>query len=215
MGIYDLTVTIWPGMPTWPGEEDIRLDPVSRISLGDVANVSRLALGTHTGTHVDAPWHFHDAGPTVDQLPLEVLVGEGYVADMGQATQIGPEELRQAEIPAGVTRLLLKTTNSRYWAHDKGGFQKDFVAVTPEGAQWIVERGIRLIGIDYLSVERFGSLDHAVHRTFATQGVIAIEGLNLGEIPAGWYQILCLPLKIAGADGAPARVIAVGPLNRK
>lgn len=214
MGIYDLTVTIWPGMPTWPGEGDIRLDPVSRIARGEVANVSRLVLGTHTGTHADAPWHFHDAGVTVDRLPLEILVGEGYVADMGQATHIGPEELGQANIPAGTPRLLLKTTNSGYWARDEREFQKDFVAITPEGASWIVQRGIRLIGIDYLSVEHFGSADHTVHRTFATKGVIAIEGLNLGEIQAGWYQILCLPLKIAGADGAPARVIAVGPLSR-
>jgi len=210
--IYDLSLPISPTMVTWPGDPAVRVEPHLRIARGDAANVSELCLGSHTGTHVDTPYHFDDRGITVDQLPLEVLMGRAWVCNCQSQREIDLSYL-QGNVPLEATRLLLKTANSDLWQQGVTQFTSDFVVITVEAARWIVSRGIKLLGVDYLSVERPGSAEHPVHHTLLGAGVIIVEGLNLSSLQNGWYNLYCLPLRVAGGDGAPARAVAVGPLK--
>jgi arylformamidase len=212
MPIYDLSLPISPSMVVWPGDPPVRVEPCLRIARGNAANVSELCLGSHTGTHVDPPYHFDDTGKTVDELPLEDLIGRAWVCSFPSKREIDVSDL-QDNVPHGTTRLLLKTANSDLWRQCVGEFTSDFAVITLEAAQWIVKQGIKLLGVDYLSVERPGSLEHAVHHVLLGAGVIVAEGLDLSLLEAGWYNLYCLPLRVAGGDGAPARAVAVGPLG--
>jgi arylformamidase len=191
-------------MPTYAGEPGPRLEHLKQISRGDSANVTALSLGSHTGTHVDAPHHFLDGHSTVEAIPLEALVGTAQVIELAERRHITAADLEAASIPPGTTRLLLKTPNSRFWDDDE--FHTDFVGLTGEAAQWLVARGFVLVGIDYLSIERFRSPDHDVHKTLLAANVVILEGLDLRAVPPGEYRMACAPLKVVGADGAPARV---------
>jgi arylformamidase len=193
MEIFDVSVPVQPGMVTYPGDPTVKLERVSAIADGAVANISRLDFGVHTGTHVDAPLHFIDGAPGTDQLPLDVLVGPARVIE---ATSLDAEGLAEAEL---AERVLLKTSNSELWSRDE--FADDFVSLTEDGARLLVERGVRLIGIDYLSVG-----DEGAHHVLLEAGVVAIEGLDLRGVDPGEYQLVCAPLKLVGSDGAPARV---------
>ena len=177
-------------MIVYPGDPEVRLERVSSIAEGDVANISRLDLGVHSGTHVDAPLHFVDGGASVETLPLDVLVGPCSVV----------EGLEEAAVPAGVERVLFKTPNGRLWERDE--FSEDFVKLDGEAARVLVERGVRLVGIDYLSIG-----DEEAHRILLGAGVVAVEGLDLREVEPGEYRLVCAPLKLEGAEGAPARVL--------
>jgi arylformamidase len=206
MKIFDISVPISPKLPVYPGDPAVSIEPMLRIAKGDDANVSLLAFGNHTGTHVDPPLHFIPGGKPVDQLDLNVLCGRARVVDFTRLkTHITAADLERAKIPARVTRVLFKTRNSATW--DRAEFQRDFIALAPDAAKWIVERGIKLVGIDYLSVEAFASPEPLTHRTLLGAGVIAVEGLNLRGIKPGTYTLACLPLKIKDGDGAPARAI--------
>lgn len=207
--IYDVTLSVHPGMIVWPGDAGVRLVPTSQMADGDDHNVHKLALGVHTGTHVDAPYHFVADGITVEQLSLDALVGQVLVAHLPDVAAIAVAHLEALRLPPETRRLLFKTRNSALWARGEAAFQTDYVALTPDAAQWIVEHDIRLVGVDYLSVDDFDDRDHPVHRTLLGAGIIIIEGLNLSEVESGIYQLYCLPLKLVGADGAPARVILV------
>ena len=209
MKIYDVTLPIDPGMVIWPGDGGVRLVPIRRMADGDDLNLSKLALGVHTGTHVDAPYHFVADGTTIEQLPLEVLVGPTVVVHLPDVTTITAADLEAPYLPPETQRVLFKTRNSSLWAQGETAFQTGFVALTLDAARWIVERPIRLVGVDYLSVDGFGSQGHPVHRTLLGAGVVAIEGLNLSRVEPGVYDMYCLPLKLVGADGAPARVILI------
>ncbi|AJE02000.1 cyclase family protein [Geobacter pickeringii] len=203
MKIYDITVPLSPHLPVYPGDPPVGVEAVTRISRGDPANVSLLTLSTHSGTHLDVPRHCRDGGATVDHVPPSLLVGGARVVEVREARAIGAREL--ARLPVrGAERLLLRTGNSLLW--DRPGFQDDFAALTEEGARYLVEAGVRLVGIDYLSIERFGG-DGTVHRILLDAGVVILEGLNLEGVPPGSYELICLPLKVAGGDGAPARAI--------
>jgi len=209
MTYYDVTVPISESTTVWPGDPPVRIERVASTARGDELNLTRLRMSSHTGTHVDAPYHFHGGGQTVDQLPPELLVGPAIVASLDPiaGNTLGVEDMARLRLPAGIARLLLKTRNSAFW-HDSGpGFQHDYVHLGPDAAHWVVERGIRVLGIDYLSVEGFDVPEHIVHRTLLGAGLIIIEGLDLSQVPAGPCQLICLPLKIAGGDGAPARVL--------
>ena len=188
--IIDVSVPVRPGMITYPGDPEVRLERVSSIGDGDVVNLSRLDLGVHSGTHVDAPLHFVDGWPSVETLPLDVLVGPCVVVD----------GLDPAAVPAGAERVLFKTPNSRLW--ERAEFSEDFVALDAEAARALVERGVRLAGIDYLSIG-----DEGAHRILLGAGVVAVEGLDLREVEPGEYRLVCAPLKLEGAEGAPARVL--------
>ncbi len=206
MKIYDLSVPISPDMPTYPGDPAVSIEPVLQIAKGDNANVSRLSMGDHTGTHVDPPVHFIPGGVTVDHLDLNTLFGTVRVVDLTQVTgEITAQDLENARVPPPDPRLLLKTRNSSYWGQRE--FQKDFVGIASDAAQWLVDHGVRLVGIDYLSVEPFHAAEPKTHRTLLGAGVIIVEGLNLVQVPPGDYTLVCLPLKIKNGDGAPARAI--------
>jgi arylformamidase len=173
---------------------------------GHNANVSNLCLGAHTGTHVDAPNHFIDGTRRVEDLDIEKLIGPARVVELdASVTAIEPVHLKGLE---GAERVLFKTRNSEFWSEPKG-FRTDFTFITPEAARVLADGGIKLVGIDYLSVEKFGSTDFATHRTLLEKEIVILEGLDLREVPAGDYELICLPLKYIGGtgDGAPARTI--------
>ncbi len=209
MTIYDITLTVSPDMPVWPGDPAVALEQVESMDKGAEYNLTRLAMSVHAGTHVDAPHHFLNDGRTVESLPLDVLTGSCYVVQFpDDVDEITAEVLARTPIPDGVERLLFGTRNSRYWAQGVKEFQTDFVAVSEDGAQWLVERGIKLVGVDYLSVAPYHQ-SVPTHRVLLEAGIVALEGVNLAQIPRGFYDLYCLPLKLAGSDGAPARVILV------
>ncbi len=210
--IYDLSLPISPSMVTWPGDPPVRIEPRLRIAQGHAANVSELCLGLHTGTHVDPPYHFDEQGMKVDELPLKLLLGRAWVCNVQSKREIDVSDL-QAHVPPGTVRLLLKTANSALWRAGVREFTPGFVVLTAEASRWIVRQGIRLLGVDYLSLERPGSVGHPVHHTLLEAGIVIIEGLDLSSLQSGWYNLYCLPLKVADGDGAPARAVAVGPLE--
>ncbi|MCS7190494.1 MAG: cyclase family protein [Fimbriimonadales bacterium] len=203
--IIDISVPLRQPMPTYPGDAPFELIPVVRIADGAICNGSRLQIGTHSGTHIDAPWHFNDAGKRIHEIPLARLIGYAYVADLQGYEHITADALEQANIPPTTTRLLLKTDNSARWATETE-FNKAHVALKPDAAEWLVRRAVDVVGIDYLSVERFGVPNPEVHHILCGAGKIIIEGLNLSGVEAGEYELICMPLLIEGADGAPARV---------
>jgi arylformamidase len=201
--IIDISRPIGPDTPVWPGDPAVVVERVASVEAGDAADVSRLQLGTHTGTHVDPPAHFLPGGVTVDELPLDVLVGPAVVADLTGVPSIDPGALEGLDLPAGTVRLLLKTVRGAAIAAADG-------ALTADGARWLVDRGIRLVGADTLSVEP-GTDAYPVHRVLLGAGVVIVEGLDLTSVAAGPYQLVCLPLRITGGDGAPARAILIAP----
>ncbi len=209
MKIYDITLTISSSMPVWPGDPSVVLERVESMDAGSHVNVSALSCSVHTGTHVDAPHHFLNDGRTVDALPLDVLCGPALVAHLDDCVDlVTADVLEAAAIPAGTERLLLKTRNSHIWARGEKKFVEDFVAISPDGADWLARRNVKLVGIDYLSIAPFKRSD-APHQALLKPGIVVLEGVDLSGVPAGIYTLYCLPLKLAGSDGAPARVILV------
>jgi len=206
--IYDVSLGIGPDMLTWPGDPPVEVDPAKRLAKGDPANVSELRLGTHTGTHVDPPFHFIDGGRTAEALDLTVLVGPALVADLRHAgPSITPVELDALALPDGTERILFRTPNSELWGRTPVRFPDTYTALTPDGARWCIDRGIRLVGTDFLSIERKGAPGHPTHVTLLEAGVIILEGIDLSAVEPGAYELSVLPLKILGGDGAPARAI--------
>jgi arylformamidase len=208
MRIYDISLPISESLVVWPGDPPIRITQPHHLDRGDEATVTRLDIGAHTGTHVDAPAHFVPGGSGVDDLDLNVLVGPALVVDAREADTLSAAVLETLPIPRGTERVLFRTRNSDLWARGRREFHKDFVAITKGGARWLIERGVRLVGVDYLSVAPFDAII-PTHRALLRAGVVAIEGLDLSGIGPGAYQLVCLPLKIVGGDGAPARAILI------
>jgi len=209
MKIYDITLPINPEMPVWPKDPPVKIERVSKIEDGANANVSHLDMGAHTGTHVDAPFHFLPDGACIDTLDLSILVGPVQVVEIPtDVKEINAELIQQAGLADGVTRVLFKTRNSSYWVQGVREFQPEFVGINLDGAQALAARGIRLVGIDYLSVAPYRR-SRPTHEVLLKAAIVIVEGLNLSAVPAGFYQLYCLPLKIENSDGAPARVILV------
>lgn len=209
MRIWDISLAVSPGLPVWPGDPQIVLERYMAISKGDAANVSRLACSVHVGTHMDAPVHFVEGGPAIEDLPLDVLIGPAVVAKLLGVDTITPECLETLTLPSDTKRLLFKTSNSQLWAGSHHEFCSDYVALTPQAAEWVVRKGIRLIGVDYLSVQRFHDPEPLTHLILLEAGVVIVEGLDLREVPPGRYQLICLPMKLVGSDGAPARAVLI------
>lgn len=208
--VIDISLPISPALLVWPGNPGIEMLPQQRIADGDDANVSELRIGTHTGTHVDPPVHFVADGVGIDRVPLEVLMGPCVVADArGRPGELGAAELDALGVPGGTERLLLRTDNSELWRRLPIGFPAEYTCLNVEGAEWIVERGIRLVGVDFLSVERRGTPGHPTHTALLTNGVTIVEGLDLGEVEPGPYELRVLPLRIVDGDGGPARAVLV------
>lgn len=202
----DISVRLEPAMPIWPGSHGLQLERSRSFAAGDSETVTRLDMDVHCGTHVEGPLHFIDGGHAVDDYALSVFVGPAWVAHLPQARAIGPHELIEARLPDRVERLLLRTGNSAFWGDQSGVFRKDFAALTPDGSAWIVDRGIRLVGVDYLSVQLYDG-DPETHRVLMRGGVAILEGLNLSSVAPGAYRLTCLPLRLTGVEAAPARAI--------
>jgi arylformamidase len=210
MTIFDISVSINTSMPVWPGDPAVEISLASSMDRGDDVNVTRLGMSAHTGTHVDAPHHFLNNRQSVEELALDVLTGPCYVMQLpDDVDEISAEVLERMPMDANTTRLLFGTSNSHLWAQGRTDFFKNFVAVSPDGADWLVAHGIRLVGVDYLSVATYDD-PHPTHLSLLKAGVIIVEGLDLSQVPRGFYELYCLPLKITSADGAPARAILIG-----
>lgn len=207
MTVRDISLTISEDMVTYGNDPRIEIEPISRIARGDGANVSLLRLCSHAGTHVDAPFHFVEGGSKVDELPLDVLVGDCVVCEVDSPEVITVADLESCALPNRCTRVLIKTANSLLWGQKE--FHENFVYLHPGAASWLVERGVRLVGVDYLSVDRFRSGNHPTHLRLLGSGVIAVEGLDLREVAPGEYFLVCLPIKVKGLDGAPARAVLI------
>jgi arylformamidase len=208
MRIYDVSLTLSPDLPIWPGDTPYERVRADSLAAGG-ANTSRIQMSVHMGTHVDAPEHFLGNGKTVEQMPLSTLIGRVYVAYLPSAELITAAALEQAEIPPRTRRILFKTRNSEYWKNQDRAFHTDFVALSANGAEFLAERGLKLVGIDYLSIAPYHA-GQATHEILLKKGVIILEGLDLSQVAPGRYTLYCLPLKLAGSDGAPTRVVLVG-----
>lgn len=202
--LLDVSVPLRQGLPTYPNNPPFELQPIKRIAEGGSSNVSRLVMGTHTGTHVDAPRHFIDGGMAIDGLPLNLLIGRARVVEITRRGGITADDLAAAGLREDL-RVLFRTPNSALWNSDV--FHEDYTYLTDAGARYLVEQGVKVVGIDYLSIEQFKKPGAPAHRTLLSNAVIIIEGLNLAEAEPGMYEMYCLPLLVAGGDGAPARVI--------
>jgi len=204
MKLIDVTVPLDAHLPTYPNNTPFALEPIKRLARGDSSNVSTLHLSAHAGTHVDAPRHFFDEGLGADALPLEMLVGRARVIEMTTRRGIGADDFAEFDLSEDV-RVLIKTVNSRFWGSPD--FHPDYVGMTESGAKHLVEHGIKVVGVDYLSVEEFKKPGAPAHRMLLGAGTIVIEGLNLFDVEPGVYDMYCLPLRVVGSDGAPARVL--------
>ena len=211
MHIYDVTIPISERMPVWPGEEGARIDATERIAQGDQINASRVNISSHAGTHVDAPYRYIQTGLTADRLPLKLLMGPAFVAEVDglEGNTIQVYDLAKLHFTPDTKRLLLKTRNSDLWQCGCTDFERDFVHLAPKTAEWLVKRNIGLIGMDYLSVEAFGTREPRVHQALLGAGVVILEGLDLSRVPPGRCELVCLPLKIERSDAAPARVLLI------
>jgi arylformamidase len=205
--IYDISVPIRSGGLVYPGNPEIDIALQQAVAKGAGANVSTIRFGSHTGTHADAARHFFDDGQTVDKIPLERLIGPALLLSFADDVRsVGVAELRAHDIN-GQTRVLLRTRNSAFLSQKE--FVKDYTYLAPDGAQYLVDQGVELVGIDYLSIEQFHSGHHLTHRTLLERSVVIVEGLDLSVPPPGEYQFICLPLRIEGCDGAPARAVLI------
>jgi arylformamidase len=210
MRIYDVTLTISPDLPVWPDDAPISLERLSEIKEGATSNVTRLSMSAHSGTHVDAPRHFIDKGESVDELDLKLLTGRAYVLHVSNEVDLITRDLlERSGIPPRTKRVLFRTRNSNYWADGNSDFQENYVALDPQAAEYLIKKGVKVVGVDYLSVAPFNDVV-PTHQVLLGAGIIVIEGLDLSQVSQGRYSMYCLPLKLAHGDGAPARVILVG-----
>jgi arylformamidase len=204
-GWIDVSVPLRSGMVHWPDNPPVQIERMLDMERGDVANVSKLSMGSHTATHMDAPLHFIRTGKGLDEMPLTATVGRARVIEIRDPESVKPEDLS----PHGIRRderILLKTHNSaRCWQTD--AFIEDFVYISQEAARYLADCGIQTVGIDYLSVGGFWRDGVETHQALLEAGIWIIEGLNLSEVEPGEYELVCLPLKVEEGDGAPARAI--------
>ena len=206
--LIDISLPVSNALPTWPGDPAVSLERIGKIEDGSPANISRLQAGVHTGTHVDAPLHFIPNDIGVDELDLDRFVGPCQVIELGGSGRITANELAGANIAVDTERLLIKTENSAWWQEEPLRFHTEFRALDSSAARWVVERGLKLVGVDYLSVESFeAEPNHPTHGILLGARVGVIEGLNLHNVAPGTYRLICLPLKLVGSDGAPARAV--------
>jgi arylformamidase len=204
-GLIDISVRLHAGMPIWPGSTGFRMEMAQSFDTGADVNVSRIDMDVHCGTHVEAPLHFIDGGSALEEYALETFVGVAHVVDMRGTSAIGAAELESASLPSDMDRLLIRTSNSDKWGW-AAEFDPGFVALTLDGAEWIAERGIKVVGVDYLSVQRFVD-GPETHRVLMRAGVAILEGIDLHDVAPGRYRLTCLPIWLARSEAAPARAI--------
>jgi arylformamidase len=201
----DISVPLRSGLVTWPGDPEVHIARVFDLEKGDAANVSKLDMGAHTGTHIDAPLHFLRSGKSLDDMPLNAVIGPARVIEINDPESIKPEALMPHAI-AKNERILFKTKNSqRHWMNQP--FIEDFVYISTAAGRFLVDCGVQTVGIDYLSVAGYNKNEAELHRLLLGAGVWIIEGLNLSQVQAGRYELICLPIRITNSDGAPARAL--------
>lgn len=203
MTIFDVSLALKRGMLTYPGDPAFSIEHRFSITSGDGFNLSLLSLTTHTGTHVDAPAHYIDGGATIDSTVLNIMIGPGVIIDMRGVSVIDRRALEESAL-TDETRVFFKTDNSLKIREP--AFRDDYTYIADSGAELLIERNVKLVGIDYLSVDKIDDEDAPVHKLLLSSGVLIVEGLDLLNVPAGPCRIYCLPLRIEGGDGAPARV---------
>jgi arylformamidase len=203
-GWIDISLLVSSESAVYPGDPAVEVEPYTTLDTGP-SHVTRIAMNSHTCTHVDAPAHFVRGAQTLAEIPLSRFNGPTWVLDLPQAEAITPEALAERWPEGPVERVLLKTPNSALWGTPAAG--KTWQAVSPEAATWLVERKVGLVGIDSLSIEALGVEDFPVHHTLLGSGVVLLEGLDLSGVQAGRYQLMCLPLRLDAPDGAPARAV--------
>ncbi len=201
---YDISPRLGPRTLAWPTDPPVVFEPFKSLAAGGSSNVTKLTLGTHAGSHVDAPRHFFDDGRSVDELPLDVLIGKVSVLEV-PGDIIDQSAVAAAGFRSGTERVLFKTRNSELWS--EAAFRRDFIGIAAPAADFLVRAGIKLVGIDYLSIEAEHGGGAPAHELFLDNGVVILESIDLSAVPAGEYEIFCLPLRLAGLDGAPARVV--------
>ena len=205
--VHDITLAIEPGLPTWPTSEGFRTRWAKRIDKGDSANVTVLEADVHTGTHVESALHFMADGAALDATPIERFVGPAVVVEVdNDAVTAGA--LDGVALPGGTTRLLIKTRNSARWAAGWGAFDPEYVALTPDAAEWVVARGIELVGLDHLSIQQYTD-DGETHRILMRGNVTILEGLNLAGVDPGTYTLVCAPIRLVGTEAPPARALLI------
>ncbi len=209
MKIYDISLTITPEIPVWPGDLRVELQRVKKIEDGSHDNLSQMKLGVHTGTHVDAPYHFIANGLKIDELPIEIFVGPVQVVQIPDDVDlINASDLQKAQIDSSIKRILIKTRNSKHWEGHEKKFDENFVAISADAADYLVKLGMQFVGIDYLSVGPFHN-SKPTHDALLGAGMALLEGADLSRVPEGVYQLVCLPLKLGATEGAPARAILI------
>ncbi|MFZ0389386.1 MAG: cyclase family protein [Calditrichia bacterium] len=211
-GILDISLSLSPDLPVWPGDPPVEIRQTASIKNGDMCNASRVSTSFHWGTHMDAPRHFFDEGWSIDQIPPHILVGPATVIEIPNLREIDSKALRLFDL-SGVERLLIKTGNSAFWKEKPLIFHPEFASLTGDAAELLLNTPLKLLGIDYLSIDLFDSEDLPVHHRLYQKNIVAVEGLDLNGVEAGVYDLICLPLKVAEGDGAPARVLLI-PKNK-
>lgn len=211
MEIIDITFPISSRMPKWPGSVGFSFNWHMTMPK-DSNNLSSIQMDSHFGTHIDAPLHFLKNGKSVEKIDLNKCIGDVFVSEIRNKSSITSSDLENADIPLTCKRLILKTDNQNFWEQDLTEFKEDFSSIDASGAKWIVDRGIMLVGIDYLSIQRFhDSAD--THRILLEAEVVIIESLKLNMVQSGWYELVCMPINIEGLEGAPARVVLRNKFN--
>lgn len=204
--LYDISLPLSAELPVWPGSQPFKLVAVHRLADGGHCNESTYSANIHTGTHIDVPWHFLNEGDKTDLLDLSVMVGPAQVVCLPGIKKITAQVLESLNLAENTARLLLRTDNSLLWANHVGEFTAGFVALSLDAAEWIAKTGIGLVGIDYLSIQSFGE-SNRTHEALLEARIVILEGLNLHDVDQGEYELICLPLRISGAEGAPARAV--------
>lgn len=212
MKIYDISIPISPTTVVWPDDSQVAIRNLFKIADGDNANVSQISMSLHTGTHIDAPYHFIDNGKTIDQVPLEKLVGKVLVMAFADHIKVINEQALVShpmlQELLNAKKVLFKTSNSSHLDMSQGKFSEDYVGIDKSGAQYLAGLNLDLIGVDYLSVAIFDDTQEP-HQILLSKEVVLLEGITLKKIPPGFYNLYCLPLPVSGSDGAPARTILI------
>ena len=206
MKIIDISVPVSHKLPLWPNSSGLCLTRVAKIGKKSVVNETHIEMNAHIGTHIDAPLHFIPKGLSIDKLPLDIFVGPAFVANLDKVKEITAKDLETLPLPKNVKRILFKTSNSRLWEKKVKKFKPDYVGLTADAASWLVKRGIRLVGMDYLSIAKFSEAV-AVHKILLGNNVYIVESLNLTGVKSGTYELVCVPIKITDSEAAPARAM--------
>jgi len=214
MEAYDISLPITESLPVWPGDPAVAVRRISKIENGNASNVSQIRMSVHTGTHIDAPKHFFNQGKAIDQLALDKLIGETLVMALDEdVSTISAEVLLnhpQSKLLDHASKVLFKTKNASFWRTHQEKFQEDYVGIDTSGAEYLAELDLDLIGVDYLSVAAYHDTERP-HQILLQKEIILLEGIDLSKVPEGIYSLYCLPILIAGCEGAPARAILVKP----